>query len=274
LITSVLIISIYIPLIHFLHRPDLSAALFHASPRTSPSSTLPLTHNDVEAIPPWEKLSIPDLNLCEKGTGAVIAVGMGLAAAPLSSGSLKTAGRPSTASVNSISRLEVRVRKDKVDFKPYDFAFERHRNSTISEMTLVPSHDTDKISDQAISAAPDLKPILSPPIRKTSQSRSKSEYVISPPPPVHLHRLPTSISMTFPKSQSESNQDLSSFRGMLDFQPTILTSIDSTRTVSFSRPGTPEVGSDGRVESMASFMNKKTSSLLCWFPLTVSFGTL
>ncbi|ORX36891.1 hypothetical protein BD324DRAFT_476410 [Kockovaella imperatae] len=96
LITSLVITMIYIPLIHFLRRPDMTS--LYLSPR--PASTLPHppTIDDPTPpgqTPPWEKLTFPTFHLedSSKDSSGILGPGLGFANAFLPS---KSRSRPST----------------------------------------------------------------------------------------------------------------------------------------------------------------------------------
>jgi hypothetical protein len=274
-----MILSTYIPLIHFLHRPDLSSSFYAPSPKPS-LSILPLSTSESESIPPWERLSIPDLNTFEKGSS----VGMGLGYPAFGSGGVGSLEVTIGARVGGGGFV---MPEEAIGMCEGGHKAVGHRGSHVSEMTLVhPSEGKEQEVDDLKEEQhhdnpcdPKIADTELPEPAKIEDSDTLPPSIIAHPKKARLRPSTASSTVTFslpPSHQDQANDnqnenendvdpDISSFRGMLDYP---ISSASSFRTIPYSRPVTPECPA----ESMATSMNRRTSRLLCWFPLTVSCG--
>ena len=293
LLSSLAITTIYIPLIHFLRRPNLSA--LYLSPRPASLASARSSHD----IPPWERLSFPNFT------------GLGLSGLDSPHGSdikLLPAGH-SRSSISLASPFYPVPLPLLIPEKPcaaylgenryvpaHSGRMDRSRGSTMSGSTLVPSlrvhiidvsgdlgrkasfsHASTRSGRSARSGMTGLSGIRGS-LRSKSRSPSPSPRRDDPPPLVCVCDVEPSFQPSIASEESGPAspaslhpsvhrdidvRDDASFRGMLDFVPCQL---HPWQGGTAERPSTPTR------ESMASFMNRRTSSLLIWFPLTVSCG--
>jgi len=284
---------IYVPLIHFLRRPDLSA--LYLSP--GPASLSPAKESSHD-IPPWERLSFPNfaglgLSVLDEHSNSeskLLSAGMSESSVSLAEPfypvpvPLSVPARPSPAYLGD--HKYPTNHSDRMD---------RGRGSTMSGSTLVPSlkvhiigtggdiqrkgsfshastrsgrsarsgmslsKSSIRMSLLARSRSPSPGPDRSPPLvcvcdvqPRVPPSGGGEES--GPSSPANLHP-----SMNLPPDADV--RDDASFRGMLDYVPCNLHQWEGG--LSGERPSTPTR------ESMASFMNRRTSCLLIWFPFTV-----
>lgn len=281
LISSFVIAIVYAYLIRFLCRPDLAAQYSVPIPVTHNQSAITLcgdTGGDGQAIPPWEKMVLPDFSRLLGDDQDKLEM------KKLGHGSPRMRGLTMSKHFRSASANSQLTIPDKAwlghDRSP----------SVVSQITLV--------SETTLVPSPLLSPLASPrPLgysdslhAENTRSRSPSIMTLEPPRPTLVRARPStapapritptaplmqatlSLPVTIERRMSRSStvtagtaNDISSFRGML-CDPS-----SSAETGSVcSRSPTPVVDDQGRIESMASVRNRRTWQLLMWFPMTVS----
>lgn len=246
MIISLLVALIYLPLIHFLRRPDLSA--LYLSPR--PNSLLGLydTTSPQPDIPPWERLSFPNF----AAFGLISEHDIGSRSMALS----KSSGATTMGSLIPLSLA--------VPFIPLTPPASVH----LSDGPKCSSHSMERASMQsdATLVTPSLQITIHDSIDRQPSISSLRPFGSSHSQ-VRKGRLATPTGCMCdetPKDlDSETGKDFASFRGMLDYVPCPRHSASGGGESGNDRSSTPAK------ESLASFMKRRTSSLLLWFPLTV-----
>jgi len=277
LLSSFVIAIVYAYLIRFLCRPDLTAQYSVPVPVPHNQSAITLCGDvDGQAIPPWEKMVLPDFSRLLNDDADKIEM------KKLGHGSPRMKGLPMSKHFRSISadsQLTIPARA---------WLAHTRTGSAVSEFTLV--------SETTLIPSPLLAPLTFPTqgdsLRPENDNRSRSPSILAlepprPPlvrcrpstapapritPPAPLMQATLSLPVTIERRMSRSStvtagtaNDVSSFRGML-CDPS-----SSAETGSLcSRPPTPAIDDPGRMESMASVRNRRTWQLLMWFPMTVS----
>jgi hypothetical protein len=289
LLSSFVIAIIYAFLIRFLCRPDLTAqySVPFPVPHNQSATTL-CGDGDGKAIPPWEKMVLPDFSKLLNDDGDRIEM------KKLGHGSPKLKGSPMSKHFRSVSANSQLTIPDKAWLSHTRTASGVSENTLVSETTLVPSpllapltfptysdslrpnsdndNDNDNGNDNGNrSRSPSILTLEPPrpPLVRCRPSTAPAPRVTPAPP---LMQATLSLPVTIERRMSRSStvtagtaNDISSFRGML-CDPS-----SSAETGSLcSRPPTPAIDDSGRIESMASVRNRRTWQLLMWFPMTVS----
>jgi len=272
LLSSFVIAIIYAFLIRFLCRPDLAAPYSAPLPAQNPSAITLCEESNGKAIPPWEKMVLPDYSKLLDDQGKMEKL----------TGSPKLRGLAMSRHLRSFSNGSALTIPDKAWLRHGRTASAVSEVTFVSDTTLVPSGSPSPTSsrygdslhpDISRSRSPSIITILEPPVRP-ALARSRPSTAPAPriTPPAPLMQATLSLPVTIERRMSRSStvtagtaNDISSFRGML-CDPS---SSAETGTMC-SRSPSPVMDDQGRMESMASVRNRRTWQLLMWFPMTVS----
>jgi len=281
LLSSFVIAIVYAFLIRFLCRPDLTAQYSVPVPVPHNQSAVTLCGDgDGKAIPPWEKMVLPDFSRLLNDDADKIEM------KKLGHGSPRMKGLPMSKHFRSVSANSQLTIPDKAWLAHTRTGSAVSENTLVSETTLVPSpllaplmcpahgdslrpdHDNNDGNRSRSPSILTLEPPR-PPLVRCRPSTAPAPRVTPAPP---LMKATLSLPVTIERRMSRSStvtagtaNDISSFRGML-CDPS-----SSAETGSLcSRPPTPAIDDSGRIESMASVRNRRTWQLLMWFPMTVS----
>lgn len=268
LFSSFLIAVIYIVLVHFLRRPDLTARYTSPSPppprRPRGASADTLCGSDrhlstdkdtTDDIPPWEKMVLPDF------------------------GRMADEEKVKSPPLGSRSRLAT---PDRAWLKSNRLGRHERYASSSSDTTLTPSVRpstaiavrldfspksplTSTFGSSAVATT--LKRHLRPSTAPSTTRAAATPPLLAPVPIQPTLSLPISIEreLSCGSFASESGgREVASFRGMMFGSA-------SGDSEAGDRPRTPPpIDATGMVESRASVLNRRTWKVLIWFPLTVS----
>lgn len=255
LLSSFAITIIYASLVQFLRKPDITTQCSPA-PRVGKSSScetlcdptqIPVKKERVdkdEGIPEWEKMVLPDYS------------------------KLIEDEESKSPTQRIISRLST---PERAWLKGSRFTHHDPSFSSVSDDTLISSSRPASAISDIVSPPTGGLPNVGPARAArpfTAPSTMPFGHKALPEPIQPSPSLPLAIEVVSRRSSistNDSSGEVASFSGMLARH------LDDAGPVApMSRPSTPVVDKQGRIESRADVLSKRTWKLLIWFPLTVS----